>query len=219
MWLSADWLVAVPSFAVSVLLFIVPGLIVRFVGWNVRAIAPYFLAPAISTAIVAVAANVAPVLGLPWSPLPVVLVTVLAAGVGFGLRRWVGRETVDRPHPRRIVAAVGGFLLAGAILTAQLAYVFVGPENISQTFDSIVHLNSIRFALDAGDASDRFLDGEVEEIVRSDQPVRLAELIPGATLVLMPGVGHFAMFDKPDEFNRIVLEYLASPAAEATPAP
>lgn len=151
--MSADWLVAVPSFAVSVLLFIVPGLIVRFVGWNVRAIAPYFLAPAISTAIVAVAANVAPVLGLPWSPLPVVLVTVLAAGVGFGLRRWVGRETVDRPHPRRIVAAVGGFLLAGAILTAQLAYVFVGPENISQTFDSIVHLNSIRFALDAGDAS------------------------------------------------------------------
>ena len=61
------------------------------------------------------------------------------------------------------------------------------------------------------------LDGEVEEIVRSDQPVRLAELIPGATLVLMPGVGHFAMFDKPDEFNRIVLEYLASPTEGATP--
>jgi pimeloyl-ACP methyl ester carboxylesterase len=61
------------------------------------------------------------------------------------------------------------------------------------------------------------LDGEEEEVIRPDQPVRLAELIPGATLVLMPGVGHFAMFDKPDEFNRIVLEYLASPTEGATP--
>jgi len=63
------------------------------------------------------------------------------------------------------------------------------------------------------------LDGEEEEFIRPDQPVRLAELIPGATLVLMPGVGHFAMFDKSEEFNRIVLEFLASPDEGATPGP
>jgi pimeloyl-ACP methyl ester carboxylesterase len=63
------------------------------------------------------------------------------------------------------------------------------------------------------------LDGEEEEVIRPDQPVRLAELIPGATLVLMPGVGHFAMFDQPEEFNRIVLEFLGSSAGEATATP
>ena len=60
------------------------------------------------------------------------------------------------------------------------------------------------------------LDGEEEELIRPDQPVRMAELIPGATLVLMPGTGHFAMFEQPEEFNRIVLEFLAG-ATVATP--
>jgi len=49
-----------------------------------------------------------------------------------------------------------------------------------------------------------------EEVVPHDQPLRLAELIPPATLVLMPDVGHFAPIQQPEEFNRIVLEFLAS---------
>jgi pimeloyl-ACP methyl ester carboxylesterase len=54
------------------------------------------------------------------------------------------------------------------------------------------------------------LDGAEEEFITPDQPVGLAELIPGATLVIMPDVGHMAPIQQPDEFNRIVLEYLAS---------
>ena len=38
----------------------------------------------------------------------------------------------------------------------------------------------------------------------------MALLIPGAELVLMPGTGHFAMFEQPEEFNQIVMDYLAS---------
>ena len=53
------------------------------------------------------------------------------------------------------------------------------------------------------------LDGAEEEFVKPDQPVRMATLIPRAELVLMPGTGHFAPFAKPDEFNRIVLAFLA----------
>jgi pimeloyl-ACP methyl ester carboxylesterase len=52
------------------------------------------------------------------------------------------------------------------------------------------------------------LDGAEEELISADQPVRMAELIPGAELILMPDVGHFAPVQQPDEFNRIVLEYL-----------
>jgi pimeloyl-ACP methyl ester carboxylesterase len=52
------------------------------------------------------------------------------------------------------------------------------------------------------------LDGAEEELVKPDQPVRMAELIPGAELVLIPDTGHFAPFAKRDEFNRIVLTFL-----------
>jgi pimeloyl-ACP methyl ester carboxylesterase len=38
----------------------------------------------------------------------------------------------------------------------------------------------------------------------------MAALIPGAELRIMPGTGHFAPFEQPQEFNRIVLEFLAA---------
>jgi pimeloyl-ACP methyl ester carboxylesterase len=54
------------------------------------------------------------------------------------------------------------------------------------------------------------LDGAEEEAVPHQQPGQMAELIPGAELVIMPGVGHFAPIQQPEEFNRIVLEFLGS---------
>jgi pimeloyl-ACP methyl ester carboxylesterase len=56
------------------------------------------------------------------------------------------------------------------------------------------------------------LDGEADEFITPDQPVRLAALIPGATLVIMPGTGHFAVKARPGLFNQIVLDYLAGRA-------
>jgi pimeloyl-ACP methyl ester carboxylesterase len=60
------------------------------------------------------------------------------------------------------------------------------------------------------------LDGAEEEFVKPEHTRRLAELIPGAELVLIPGTGHFAPFARPEEFNRIVLAFLAG-GAIATP--
>jgi pimeloyl-ACP methyl ester carboxylesterase len=37
----------------------------------------------------------------------------------------------------------------------------------------------------------------------------MAELMPNADLLLMPDTGHFAMFEQPEEFNTIVVDYLA----------
>lgn len=53
------------------------------------------------------------------------------------------------------------------------------------------------------------LDGQEEEAIDLNQTKLMALLIPGAELTLMPGTGHFAMFEKPDLFNQIVLDYLA----------
>ncbi len=52
------------------------------------------------------------------------------------------------------------------------------------------------------------LDGEQEEAIDLNQTKLMACLIPNAQLVLMPNTGHFAMFEQPEEFNRIVLDFL-----------
>lgn len=148
-----DWLAAVPPFLVVLAFIIIPGTVVRLAGWSARPVGLYFLAPAISVAIVAVSAALADVIGVPWSPLPVAVLTIVAGAAAYALRRWVGPEHPAPPAPRQVVAASAGFLAASVIIVAQLTSVFIGPEHISQTFDNVVHLNSIRYALDAGSAS------------------------------------------------------------------
>jgi len=54
------------------------------------------------------------------------------------------------------------------------------------------------------------LAGAEEEFFKPEHTRRMATLIPGAELVIMPGTGHFAPFAQPAEFNRIVLAFLAS---------
>ena len=84
-WMNGEWIIAIPPFIAAVVFFIGPRSGRAPVGWDVRAVAPYFLAPALSVAIVAVAANIAPFIGLPWSALPVVILTAVAAAAAFVL--------------------------------------------------------------------------------------------------------------------------------------
>lgn len=60
------------------------------------------------------------------------------------------------------------------------------------------------------------LGGVTEVFDKPEHTRRLAELIPGAELVLIPGTGHFVLFAKPGEFDRIVVAFLAGEAI-ATP--
>jgi pimeloyl-ACP methyl ester carboxylesterase len=50
--------------------------------------------------------------------------------------------------------------------------------------------------------------GEHDEIIRPDHTQRLAKLIPGARLMIQPGVSHFAMLQNPAQFNSAVAELL-----------
>jgi pimeloyl-ACP methyl ester carboxylesterase len=54
------------------------------------------------------------------------------------------------------------------------------------------------------------LDGAEEEAIDLNQTKLMALLIPGAQLVLIPDTGHFAMFEQPAEFTKIVTDFLAS---------
>jgi pimeloyl-ACP methyl ester carboxylesterase len=58
-------------------------------------------------------------------------------------------------------------------------------------------------------------DGEHDEIIRRAHAEQMARLIPGAQLVILPGLSHFAPWQDPDGFARAVLAFVdgADPAA------
>ncbi|MCU1515408.1 MAG: hypothetical protein JWQ75_129 [Pseudarthrobacter sp.] len=134
----------------------VPGVIF---GWaaGARRITLITLAPAFSATIAGVAAFVAPFLGLRWNVWTVLGAAAVLAVVALVVRRLVGRSAPEPgpvPFRRPLEAATALALLAAAGLIAyRMIWAFENPENISQTYDNVFHLNAIRWALDSGNAS------------------------------------------------------------------
>jgi pimeloyl-ACP methyl ester carboxylesterase len=52
-------------------------------------------------------------------------------------------------------------------------------------------------------------DGDHDEAIRREHTEELAKEVPGAKLLILPGVSHFAMLQNPAEFNAAVLKFLA----------
>lgn len=52
------------------------------------------------------------------------------------------------------------------------------------------------------------MDGKTEEAIRPDHAAEIAAAIPSSTLLMLPDVGHYAMFSATERFNREVLEFL-----------
>lgn len=53
------------------------------------------------------------------------------------------------------------------------------------------------------------LDGDNDEAIYTEHAREMAGLIPGAELILIPDTGHFAMWEKPEDTNKIILDFLA----------
>ena len=51
-------------------------------------------------------------------------------------------------------------------------------------------------------------DGEYDEAIELEHTKQMAALIPGSTLILMPNLSHFAMWQDAQAFNAAVLKYL-----------
>lgn len=59
-----------------------------------------------------------------------------------------------------------------------------------------------------------------DELIRPAHAQHIADLVPGARLVTLRDVGHFAMLQDPTQFNQVVLEFLDAPPPPApTPPP
>ncbi|MBE2269435.1 MAG: alpha/beta hydrolase [Anaerolinea sp.] len=55
-----------------------------------------------------------------------------------------------------------------------------------------------------------FIDGMQEEAIYIEHDLEMATLVPDSDLYLMGSVGHFAMWEATEEFNRVILDWLAN---------
>jgi pimeloyl-ACP methyl ester carboxylesterase len=59
-------------------------------------------------------------------------------------------------------------------------------------------------------------DGDHDEVIVLDQIVEMSKLIPNAKLQIFADTSHFALWQDPQDFNKVLLDFLSSP--EALPA-
>ncbi|SDC75479.1 DUF6541 family protein [Actinokineospora iranica] len=149
------WFEAIPVALVCTLWLLLPGLAVTY-PLGLRGVAAWGVAPAITTGATAVTAVVADVVGMSWSPLLPVAVCA-AMGVAFGVGALVLRRrfrVARTPDPRPVtLAAVLGLLPALALGAVTVFRGFGRPDNLSQTYDAMFHMNAIAFILDSGNGS------------------------------------------------------------------
>lgn len=148
-----SWSAAIAPFTVATLALVLPGAVIVVAGWGVRRLSLWFFAPALSLAVLAVAAVLAGAVGLHWGLLPIMIVTVLVAAIAASIRLLWVKDVPNAPPLRVTLTTAAAFIAAIAAISIQLIIVFGRPENISQTFDAIVHLNTIRYAMDTANAS------------------------------------------------------------------
>ncbi|GAA2040812.1 hypothetical protein GCM10009819_28070 [Agromyces tropicus] len=151
-----SWLEAVPALLGAAFLVIVPGLPVAW-ALGARGLALLGLGVGASVSGVAVAAVVAPLVGLPWSAAAPFAVTLPLAAVAFVLRAWWTRRTpavrAISPWGAPFLVGVVGIVVGGGLIAATAMQGIGSPANASQTYDAIFHLNAVRSILDTGDAS------------------------------------------------------------------
>jgi len=162
------WWQTIPTFAAATLLYFLPGFAI-LAGAGVRRLNLAALSAPVSASIAACTAVVAPFLHLPFNPTVFFAVSaVLALGTYLVRLRWLRRSgnsqgglgTASKTGGHlaangpilpsglgRITALLSvpvGMLFAAAIITTRYVSGIGSPENFSQTFDNIYHLNAVQ---------------------------------------------------------------------------
>ena len=156
-----SWLTSLPALLAAVAVVLFPG---AALAWSLgfRRTSLLGLAPVLSLSIAGVGAVLAPFVHVQWG-LGVVLVTaVLASAAAWAVttRPWrrqepgAVRRTVQQGDGWQTMAAGAIGVAVGAVLIARRVMQLVGaPDNISQRYDDVFHLNAVRYILDTGNAS------------------------------------------------------------------
>ncbi len=154
------WSQLVPILIAATALLYVPGVLV---GAAARLRPPLVvgLAPAISIAHITGTGIVAPVLAVPWGPVP-----VAGAALLLSLAALASRLMMAQRHPERRTAYARGRLrpdavaiwcaawpLSAAVTMLTVTHILDAPDAISQTYDAVFHLNAVEWILRTDNAS------------------------------------------------------------------
>lgn len=163
-----SWLNLIPYFFAAFAILFLPGGALG-VALGLRGIAVLSLSGPLSVSIIACTAVLSGLLQLEWG-LPIVAVTTMLASVAAlvvrflaTLRRRAAGETASLPSgpagsgKRRLwsgsAAATFGVAVGGLLIAWRFIHMFHYPQNISQTFDGIFHLNAVEYIQQTGNAS------------------------------------------------------------------
>lgn len=167
------WWTILPFVLMTVAVIIVPGFVVNAAA-GLRLWYALGFAPLTSVGVVAVAAVVAEAVGVGWSALPVVVLTAVVALLVAGAR-WLLTRSGAIPGPTRLVAqdrpwwqssgvwTAGSLVIAATVLSIDGLRMLVSPASFSQTYDSVYHLNALRWIVDNRNGSSfaiRMLTGD-----------------------------------------------------------
>ncbi|MFF2297426.1 DUF6541 family protein [Arthrobacter sp. NPDC058127] len=154
-----SWYSILPYILACLGLLFIPGGLIAF-ALGLRNLTFAAVTPIFTVAVVAGTAVAVQVAGIGWSPQVVAAVSVLLAACAFGIAFLTNRARgkaatwrVELPGARRYAFPAIGFLGGAVSIGIQLRDAFGRPDNFSQTFDNIFHLNAVRYILDTGNAS------------------------------------------------------------------
>ncbi|MHA7241050.1 DUF6541 family protein [Arthrobacter sp. TMS1-12-1] len=152
-----SWWTTMPVLAATLAVMILPGVVVGL-AMGFRRLILAGVAPMFSVAVAGITAVLASLAGIPWGLLPLLVMTVVIAGIGLALDRLFGRPprsgaNVPPDGWRVVLAAFVGAGIGGLTIAWQTKQLIAGPEEFAQRFDNIFHLNAVRYILDTGDAS------------------------------------------------------------------
>lgn len=152
------WISAAPALLIAVAAVTIPG---AGAAWMLRFRGLTMVAASIaaSISVIALASILSPMIGVQWGILPVLATAAVLTALLIPVRLLTRRLRVDSSTTKAsaswttIAVVVSGGLIGVALMRA------IGlPENISQTYDGVFHINAAAHILLNGDASPFHMD-------------------------------------------------------------
>ncbi|MFJ6026136.1 DUF6541 family protein [Pseudarthrobacter sp. NPDC092424] len=147
-----SWFEAVPAFVAALGLLFLPG---ALLAWALRLGLPAIvgLAPLFSLGLAGTAAIAAAWVRVGWS-VGVLLAATLAVSAGAWLLCRRNQAPGSLSDSRTVLLSAAAGTIAGTLFIGRRVTQLIGaPDNISQRYDNVFHLNAVRYVLDTANAS------------------------------------------------------------------
>ncbi|MFB6609588.1 DUF6541 family protein [Agromyces sp. NPDC056379] len=155
------WIEFLVPIGATLAILIGPGALIASI-LGLRGLWLWASAAPISLGVFAVASFLSPFLGIRWSILPCLVLTIVVAAVAFGFRVLFRRYRPEAPPIGPRWPFFVGFAVGAVVLVIRMVMIHGTPDAISQSFDNVFHLNAVRYVLETGSGSPLDVGGMTE---------------------------------------------------------